>query len=102
MTLARSDRSEITWNNLKSTGKHPDLNWGSGTKLLDGATLGENVFYSDGYLTLTFSYSEIADFIAENGDAVFMLRTSVTGGIYIASMENEQFAAPKVKYVYYQ
>lgn len=94
--------SEITWNNLKSDGKHPDLNWGSGTKLLDGATLGDKVFYSDGYLTLTFSYSEIADFIAENGDAVFMLRTSVTGGIYIASMENEQFAAPKVKYVYYQ
>ena len=94
--------SEISWNNLKSDGIHSELGWGNGTKLLDGASLGDKVFYSDGYLTLTFSYSEIADFIAKNGDAVFMLRTSVTGGIYIASMENEQFAAPKIKYVYYK
>ena len=87
---------------MKSDGIHSELGWGNGTKLLDGASLGDKVFYSDGYLTLTFSYSEIADFIAKNGDAVFMLRTSVTGGIYIASMENEQFAAPKIKYVYYK
>ncbi|MBO7196341.1 MAG: hypothetical protein J6V80_03310 [Clostridia bacterium] len=94
--------SELSWNSLKSDGSHPELNWGSGTKLLDGATLGDKVFYSNGYLTLTFSYSEIADFVSENGDAVFMLRISVTTDIYIASMENTQFASPKVKYVYYQ
>ena len=94
--------SEISWNNLKSDGSHSELNWGSGTKLLDAATLGDKVFYSSGYLTLTFSYSEIADFVADNGDAVFMLRISKTTNIFIASMENTQFAAPKVKYVYYQ
>ena len=94
--------SELSWNSLKSTGSHSELNWGSGTKLLDGATFGDKVFYSDGYLTLTFRYSEITDFVAENGDAVFMLRISVTTDIYIASMENTQFASPKVKYVYYQ
>ena len=94
--------SEITWNSVKDSGTHPELNAGNGTKILDGATIGDKVFYSDGYLTLTFTYDEIADFVAENGDAVFLLRISVTGGIFIASMENDQYASPAVKYVDYR
>lgn len=95
--------SEVTWKNLKSGGKHNALNWGSATNLLSSESIAvspDNISYYDGVLTFTFDYSEIENMIDSDGNAVFVLRTVGTSGISVASMENNSYDAPAVKFVY--
>lgn len=95
--------SEVTWKNLKSTGIHNKLNWGSATNLLSSESQSvspENISYYDGVLTFTFDYSEIENMIDADGNAVFVFRTVGTGGVSIASMENTTYDAPSVSFVY--
>lgn len=97
------DFSEVTWKNLKSTGIHYPLNWGSATALLSSESIAvspENISYYDGVLTFTFDYSEIENMIDADGNAVFVFRTVGTSGISIASMENTTYDAPAVSFVY--
>lgn len=96
--------SEVTWKNLKSTGIHNKLNWGSATNILSSESQSvspENISYYNGILTFTFDYSEIADMIdPETGYGVFVFRTVGTSGISIASMENTTYDSPIVSFVY--
>ena len=95
--------SEVTWKNLKSTGSHYLLNWGSATALLSSESIAvspDNISYYDGVLTFTFDYSEIENMIDADGNAVFVFRTVGTSGISIASMENTTYDAPAVSFVY--
>ena len=50
-------------------------------------------------ITMTFNYSEIANYVASDGTIVVTFRTSTTG-VSIASMENTEYAIPAIKYVY--
>lgn len=93
--------SEVYWNNLTTTGAHNALHWGSATNLVSSELPGENIAYYSDMILLTFDYAQIADFIdPATGDAVFVLRIVGTSGISIASMENDDFAAPAVSFVY--
>ena len=96
--------SDIIWNNLSpSTGTalYPNLKWDKATNLLDGVANSEHVEIDGSTVTITFNYSQIADYVDANGNIVLTLRTSTTG-VSIASMENTTYAIPEIKYVYYK
>ena len=94
--------SEIYWNNISSdSAKHPDLKWDQATNLLNGVANSEYVEINGSTVTITFNYSQIADYVDANGNIVLTLRTSTTG-VSIASMENTTYAIPAIKYVYYK
>ena len=96
--------SDIIWNNLSpSTGTalYPNLKWDKATNLLNGVANSEHVEIDGSTVTITFNYSQIADYVDANGNIVLTLRTSTTG-VSIASMENTTYAIPEIKYVYYK
>ena len=90
--------SELYWNNVIASGAYPNLHWSSAVDLLSAAANSENVGIDGSTVTLTFTYKQIADFIDENGNAVFTLRIN-TSGISFASMENTDVDIPEVKVI---
>ena len=95
------DFSEVYWNNLVAGATYNSLNWGNAENLLNAQVPGDNVEYANKTITITFSYKDIASFIdPTTGYAVFTLRIAETSGISIASMENAQYAAPAVNFIY--
>ena len=94
--------SNVIWNNLSpssGTALYPDLKWDKANNLLDAKVNPDNVMLDGNTITMTFNYSEIANYVASDGTIVVTFRTSTTG-VSIASMENTEYAIPAIKYVY--
>ena len=95
--------SDINWTSVTAdTGAYGDIAWSMGTTLTELA--GTTKSYADGLITITMNYSDLAAFIdtdvnsANYGTALFIFATNVN--TRIASMENETYAAPAVKFIY--
>ena len=94
--------SDLIWNNVSpSTGTalYPNLKWDKAHNLINTKANDEHVTIDGNTVTLTFNYSDIADYVDANGNLIVTLRTSTTG-VSIASMENTTYAIPAIKYVY--
>ncbi len=85
--VTNADFSRLTWNSVDKTSTYGALNWSNGTVLLD-AGVGHNVSAQNDQITITLAYSQIADFVDENGNIVFAFATN-TDGLKIGSLENK-------------
>lgn len=81
------DFSKLTWNSADKDGMYGTLNWSNGTVLVD-AGVGHNVTVQNDQITMTLSYSQIADFVDESGNIIFAFATN-TDGLKIGSLENK-------------
>ena len=82
--------ADINWTNVSTSGIYSGLNWGSGTALTTTATAdGSNII-------LTMAYSDIAQYVDENGNILFAFGTN-TSGLKVASIESTAYAAPAFK-----
>ena len=79
--------SRLTWNSVDETGAYSGLNWSNAAVLLDTGT-GHNAAVENDQIIITLAYSQIADFVDENGNIVFAFATN-TDGLKIGSLENK-------------
>ena len=94
--------SNLTWNSIDNkkepVGEYSQLHWHNGTVLVSGGA-GYNVSADDGHITITLGYSQIADFVDENGNILLAFATN-TEGLKVGSLENKNEAnRPVVKVI---
>ncbi len=77
--------SELTWNSVNdkegSVGTYSQLNWSKGIELAS------NVSADSSKIIITLGYSQIADYVDENGNILFVFATN-TSGLKVGSLEN--------------
>lgn len=101
-----ADFGVLTWNTCSSDGSHNQLYRNGATYLYkDGLLVDVDIEVTSKYITYTFSYSEIAQFVCtEAGDTygylVMGFDFSNASGVKFASMENSSFDAPAVSFVW--
>lgn len=85
------DFSELTWNEVDNkedtSGAYSQLHWHNGTALVSDG-IGHNVSADKDSIVITLGYSQIADYIDENGNVLFAFATN-TSGLKIGSLENK-------------
>lgn len=83
--------SDLTWNSVDNkegtAGPYANLHWSSGTTLVSG-TAGHHICVEDGRITVTLAYSQIADFMDENGNILFAFGANAEE-LKVGSLENK-------------
>ena len=81
------DFSQLTWNSVDhkegAEGAYSQLHWSNGKTLANSAAV------EDGRVDLTLAYSQIADFVDENGNILFALGSNAED-LKVGSLENKE------------
>ncbi len=88
---------DITWNGVSDT----ELHWGQGSIIVyDVANVGDNVTVKDGKIIFTVAYSQIAEFIDEDGNLLLAFASPNTKSLSVNSLEAaEEALRPAVKVI---
>lgn len=92
-TLPEADTafSELTWNSVDNKdgalGAYTKLHWSNGTQLLSEGT-GYQISEAEDRITITLAYSQIADFVGEDGWILFAFATNEKS-LKVGSLENK-------------
>ncbi len=85
------DFSKLTWNSVNNkddaVGDYSGLHWSNGTVIVSGGA-GHNVSADKNNITFMLDYSQIVDFVDENGNILLVFATN-TDGLKVGSLENK-------------